>query len=289
MAVVDDDGRLFGRVNFVDAALVVLVLLAMSVSIAAYRIFTVRAPVIASVVPGALSVDGDRRLRLEGQHFRPYLKAFFFPSGAPFSLPDPQAPDSGKNQATLRAETRERVELTLPPAPPGTYDLYLYDEGREVARKASAFTIVPRGETAPAGRLGPPPADLSAPIEIAVRFRIDPAIARLVKPGDTGVADASSPGRPPALVSLRAEAPPPDLHVQFGSSRLIVSPATGPDLLWEGVVRLAALRTNGVWRTTDVPRIRAGEPFLFETAMYGIKGTIVRLTVLPPRASQALR
>ena len=77
--------------------------------------------------------------------------------------------------------------------------------------------------------------------------------------------------------------------MQFGSSRLSVAPATGPDLLWEGVVRLAALRTNGVWRTTDVPRIRAGEPFFFETAMYGIKGTIVRLTGLPPRASQALR
>ena len=57
---------------------------------------------------------------------------------------------------------------------------------------------------------------------------------------------------------------------------------SGTAVLAEGVVRLGALRTGGVWHTAGALRIRAGEPFSFETATYVITGLITRLTVLPP-------
>ena len=196
-------------------------------------------------------------------------------------MPDPQSPDSGKNQATVLLETDERIELTIPPAPPGTYDLYLYDEGREVARRLAAFSIVPRGEQA----TGLPVAEVPpVPVEITVRFRIDPAIVHLVKAGDVGLSDSASSGRPPMLESLRTEAPAGDLPLQFAGARLAVSASTR-DVVAEGVVRLGALRRNGLWQTAAAPRIRAGETFTFETASYAITGMITRLRVLPPRTA----
>ena len=276
MAIVDRDGRMFGRINVIDAAIVVAALLAIPVSIAAYRVFSVRHPMIEKIEPPSLAFNGDRRLRLEGSGFRPYLRAFFFASGQPFSLRDPEVPDSGQNEATVRVDTPSSAELTLPPGPPpGTYDLYLYDTGQEVAKRMSAFTIARPDEPPP----GPARIEVVEPIEIVVRFQIDPAIADLMKTGDVAVAEDKWPGRPAVLASLRTVPPPPETYLQLGTARLSVSPS-GTVITSEGVVRLEASRTRGVWHTAAVPRIRAGEEFPFATAGYAIKGIVTRLTAL---------
>ncbi len=286
MAIVDEEGRLFGRVNLIDACIVSFAVLVIPVSIATYRVFSVPRPEIAKVEPVVLTIDGDRRLRLTGRQFRPYLKVFFGRTGEPFSLSDLVNPDSGKNQATLRVETPSVVELTLPDTAPGTYDLYVYDEGREVARRMSAFTVAPgigTEDTTAQDTAAPVTPREAATLEIAVRFDVDNDIAPLVKAGDVALnqPETGSPSAEPAvLVALQTPAPEGDISLRLGAgARLKVSTMALRTRL-EGVVRLGAVGNHGVWEYPGPQRLRAGETFSFASRSYVIEGTITRITVL---------
>ena len=277
---------MFGRVNLIDAGVVLFAVLVIPVSIAAYRIFSVSRPEIAKVEPVVLTIDGDHRVRLTGRHFRPYLKAFFGRTGEPFSLLDPGEPDSGKNQATLRVETPSIVELTLPDVAPGTYDLYLYDEGREVARRTSAFTVAPGidpQDTAALDTAAPDTPQDAATLEVAVRFEVDNDIVPLVKAGDVALnqPETGTPSAEPAvLVSLQKLAPESELSLHLGDGARLRVSTWAPRTRLEGVVRLGVARSHGVWESAGPQRLRAGETFSFASRSYVIEGIITRITVL---------
>lgn len=149
----DERGRLFGRVNPVDAGAVATVLLAVALSVSTVRVFSVVPPVIDRVDPSVLE-NGNRRLRLAGHDFRGYLRAFVGPAGGLLVLPNPV---NQKSEATWLMRTTSDVELVVPTElEPGAYDLYLYDAGREIVKRSSAFTLRGDGTSVPARHAGTP-------------------------------------------------------------------------------------------------------------------------------------
>ncbi|MBI3491944.1 MAG: DUF4330 family protein [Acidobacteria bacterium] len=284
MSVVDSRGRLFGRVNLIDAIAVGFVAFGIPIAFVAYGVFHVQAPVIAGVTPTSFSVEATvRRMRVTGDHFRPYLRAYVSRTGEPLTV--------DTLSQTLRAnfliETTKAVELKLPDnLLTGVYDLYLFDEGREVARRVSTFSIttpdVPRTVDAHAGE--------RATLEIGVRFDIENGLLDSIKVGDV---DVNQPGtgppspQPATLLSLQ---PISDraavLSVPLGDGaniRVLTAPTRA---LMNGRIRLGAVRNNNIWEYSR-QHVRLGERFSFLTTTYVIQGTITRMTMLPASEQKA--
>src|SRR5262245_43364040 len=132
--LVDARGRLFGRVNAIDAASAMLAVALVASMGAACAVIHTRAPIIGSVTPSTSAGRRAVSLQLDGSHFRPYLTAVVSKTG--------QGRPSVQEVAYLIATTTA-VELRLPPLDPGTYDIRLFDGPDEVARRDMAFSIEP--------------------------------------------------------------------------------------------------------------------------------------------------
>jgi hypothetical protein len=127
MAIVDDQGRLFGRMNLLDAVLVVLLAGVLPLTYAAYALFRQPLPALTSVEPASLVVGPNLRVKIRGQNLRPFLRV---------SFGDHQGLNFLFNNST-------EAEVELRDMPPGTYDVVLYDYTQERARLSKAFTIAP--------------------------------------------------------------------------------------------------------------------------------------------------
>lgn len=130
-------GRL-GRVNAVDAAALAAALLVVVAGAATVRAFRPVAPAIDGVEPAVLH-GADRQLRVHGRDLTAYLRVFVGPTGEPLLLSDPV---KHGREATWRWHSTTDGELDVPPATrPGSYSLYIFDEGRQLATVPSAFTM----------------------------------------------------------------------------------------------------------------------------------------------------
>ncbi len=133
-ALIDADGRVFGRVNLIDALVAVFVVLLVPVAYATYLLFRTPAPQITSVEPAQLTYIEDRaaqgsllsgKLKVRGTGFRPVLRATIGTTGAiAFIFEDPTSAD-----------------VLFGDVPPGKHDLVLFDGVQEVARATGAVTI----------------------------------------------------------------------------------------------------------------------------------------------------
>src|SRR5207247_4345508 len=99
-------------------------------------------PEIDTFEPAALSEMAPQRVQLKGQNFLPYLRAFInrtdgkdfvkrpdeFKSSDAFTLVN-------NSQIPLLLESPSFAELQLPPLPPGTYDLRIYNDTKLVYEK----------------------------------------------------------------------------------------------------------------------------------------------------------
>lgn len=282
MGAVDARGRVMGRVNLIDAAVVVFVLLAIPMAFVAYRVVRVPVPIMTSVTPASLAVNGPLEVRVTGEHFRPFLRAYVSPTAVHLWVDDLH----DDQRANYLIETPSAIELQLPhDLRAGSYDLYLFDEGRAVAHRASAFTI-----TAPAVQAQGAPAGETATVDIDVRFLIDPDILPSVRVGDTDLNQPAS--EPPSLVAAsllswrRAsgsiETPRPVL------ANGATLPLTAASHEMDAVVRLGVVSREGVWGYNNTP-IRAGEPFSFATSTYVIRGVITRVALTPAARAPAKR
>jgi hypothetical protein len=128
MPLIDDDGRLFGRVNLFDALAAAVVLAMIPLGYAAYLLFRPPPAKLVAVEPKQLTQGPNRRLQLWGENLRPFMR---------ISLNDVQA-------RTFLIESPKGAEADLPDTiEPGTYDVVLYDYARELHRLPKAVTIVP--------------------------------------------------------------------------------------------------------------------------------------------------
>jgi hypothetical protein len=136
MRLVDDDGRVFGRVNLVDALVVLFVLGLIPLAYASMLIFRSPRPQVRSVERAEVNREDRRiangllirqKLKVHGEHFTPVLRAFIGSTPAiGFTFEDPTSAD-----------------VIVGDVPMGTHDLILYDGVQEVARVPNAVTRQP--------------------------------------------------------------------------------------------------------------------------------------------------
>lgn len=131
MSLIDDRGRVFGRVNLIDFLAAVMLLGLIPLGYGGYLLFRVPDPVIATISPDQVVERRDNTLQVTGEHIRPFLEVRFG-SGE-------QARRAGfLVQSSTRAEVRVPLEL-----PPGTYDVLVTDQGRVLYSKPGGLTVLP--------------------------------------------------------------------------------------------------------------------------------------------------
>jgi hypothetical protein len=184
-AVVDQRGRLFGRINLVDAAIGAFVVVLIPLAYATVLLFRPSKPTITSVdhaqmtnveerAGGGTRIDG--KLKIHGTGLRPTLRATI-----------------GQQDAVgFLFETPSSADVLFGAIVPGTHDLVLYDGVQEVARAKDAVTIAP------------PPVPVSARV-LAVGAFIgldEPTAERL-----TASAPPSSTDAGPSIIALGPSIP----------------------------------------------------------------------------------
>ena len=140
---IDDQGRVFGRINLLDAAIGLLVLILIPLAYVAFLLFRTPRPRITAVTPAQLTYIEDRaaggsdlsgKLKVFGSGLRPVLRASI-----------------GTQEAlAFIFESPASADVLFGNIEPGTHDLILYDGVQEVARAPHAVTIPPKGKPATA-------------------------------------------------------------------------------------------------------------------------------------------
>ena len=125
MRILDDKGRVFGRVNLVDAGVALLVVVLVPLAYLSWQLFRLPPPVVDQVIPAVVTPGKDAtRLQLRGRHLRPYLRAYIGGVGGDYLY-----------------EAPGRAEIKLPQLGPGTYDLVLFDAFAEISRFPKALRV----------------------------------------------------------------------------------------------------------------------------------------------------
>jgi hypothetical protein len=137
VTVLDDRGRLFGRLNLVDALVLGFCLLLIPIAYGTWLLFHPRKVQITSVTRVTMTKEEQRianplraaaKLKVKGSGFSPMLRAWVGPEPSlGFTFEDPKSAD-----------------VIVGPMPPGAYDVALYDGGLEVARAPRAYVIPAR-------------------------------------------------------------------------------------------------------------------------------------------------
>lgn len=123
MRVIDDQGRIFGKVNIIDAAVLIVVCLLIPLAYSAYLLFRVPPPQVLAVEPARVS-QSTTEVMIRGQYLRPYLRM-----------------SVGDKPAGFFFGTPERGMIALPQLPPGTHDVVLYDETQELGRLSGGLVV----------------------------------------------------------------------------------------------------------------------------------------------------
>jgi hypothetical protein len=265
--VIDAKGRLFGVINLIDLASVLLIALVTALGVFSYRVFRIPAPIVDRVEPAMVAAAKGSRVRLIGHNFRHYLRAFAPKAGEPFAV-TPSLPAGP--EASIVSVTENALELQLPDLRPGAYDLYLFDNARQLVHLPSAVTFAP-------------PTLPRATLRATVRLLLPAGAADQLHVGDRDVGAQASAGEPVETaqiekIDLRRE------RVDVMDVRL-AQQSPGDHYLWMGnhneqVIADAILRVPvvanvpGRWDYKDRP-VRAGEEFVIETPAAKFRGVVV--------------
>jgi hypothetical protein len=175
MPFIDQNGRVFGRLNLFDAALAAAAVVLIPIAYGTFLLFRTPSPRIVSVARVPITSEERRvaggsrltaKLKVRGSGLRPMLRAAIDSTPAlGFVFEDPNSAD-----------------VLVGDIPPGTHDLVLFDGVQEVARLAKSVTIEST---------------------LAPRIVVEGAFVRMDKAtADTLVVGALSPGTTDAIVRL---------------------------------------------------------------------------------------
>jgi hypothetical protein len=218
MALIDDRGRLFGKINLIDALVGLLFLLLIPLAYGAFLLFRVPTPSITSLEPATLVLHQGGAVRLTGQNFRPFLRA-----------------GTGSADLPLFVQSPTVAEIKVGDLPAGTYDLVLYDQGQELTRKAAALTI-----------LGSPPVNLDVQA-LGAFVGMDSAAA-----GQLGTTESfrSSPAAAPVAEIVAVRPPEPGTtRVKIGTN--VFASGTTQEVRVPAIVRIHCSVANGECRAGD--------------------------------------
>lgn len=217
MPLIDDRGRLFGRVNLIDAVVGVVVLGLIPLAYGAIVLFGVPVPKVTSVTPAQVAVGQTARVQIIGADLRPFLQAAFgtVPSGG------------------FLVQSPTRAEVVVPDLPPGTYDLVLSDESRPVLTVPAALTVVA-------------PASATGNAEVQVRGTFVGLTADQAKVVTSGAALDVQAGGPPSATVQAARAPEPmPERIKVGPDVFLSMPSAAGSVRVAAVVRLRCALSNG--------------------------------------------
>ena len=125
MRMLDDNGRVFGKLNLIDASVALFVVVLVPLAYLSWQLFRQPPPVIDSIVPEVVSPGKDATtVQLRGRYFRPALRA-----------------NVGSVGTEYLYESPERAELRVPEIGPGAYDLVLFDAFAEISRRPNALRV----------------------------------------------------------------------------------------------------------------------------------------------------
>ena len=148
MPLIDDRGRLFGKLNLIDAVVMTVGLGMIPLAYGASQLFRVPVPKITSIQPSQVMQGEPSTLQVTGEDLRPFLRARVG-----------EVPSMG-----FLVQSPTVAEIKVPELPPGVYDLALFDEARELFRMPGALTVVAPAAPPPPPPLPPPSGP--APIEL---------------------------------------------------------------------------------------------------------------------------
>jgi len=132
MTIIDERGRLFGRLNAIDAIIGAFVLLLIPMAYGAYVLFRPQTIRISNVEPNVVEQGVSPRVHFRGENFRPFVRAQF-----------------GNEQLhDFLVASPSLAEATMPVMPPGTYDFALFSEAQEIFRLPKAITVLPASKPA---------------------------------------------------------------------------------------------------------------------------------------------
>jgi hypothetical protein len=282
MPLIDHDGRLFGRLNLVDALCVLFVIGLVPVAYGSLLLFRPARPRIASVAPTAINQEDRRiangveirsKLKVKGDHLTPMLHAFIDTTPAiGFTFESPTSAD-----------------VIVGDVPLGTHDLILFDGVQEVARAHRAVAILPapRAAVRIVGVLIALDESAAHRLSPGQRFDVDgvPA-AELLQLGDVvaeqrqiamtgGHVEAASTGswQRPVLARVFCQ-PDPDASIcrvdatplAAASQQIVTLPGTTPalrvrviDVLPDSAPRMATVRVRVTGQHELADRIRSGD------------------------------
>lgn len=225
MSLIDDRGRLFGKVNLIDALVGIVVLGLIPLAYGAFLLFRVPEPTIATITPAQVVARTPATVQVTGTDLRPFLNATFGATPAGFLI---QSPTS--------------AEIKVPELQPGTYDLTLADQGQILVVKPTALTVI-----------APPPAP-SPQIDVqAVGAFIDVAEneASTIAAGSRfGTAEAGGAPVPFAEVIAIRPPEPGRVRVKTGTASFITAMVTGSTRV-PAILRLTCSVVNGDCRVGD--------------------------------------
>src|SRR5687767_11350990 len=77
MSLVDDRGRVGGRINLIDAIAITLVVVLVPVAYGAYLLFRTPAAKLVTVEPATIYQGPNLRVKINGQNLRPFMRVSF--------------------------------------------------------------------------------------------------------------------------------------------------------------------------------------------------------------------
>jgi hypothetical protein len=248
--MIDQHGRLFGRVNLIDALVAVIVLGLIPLAYGAFALFRVPSPTVTAVTPTRVAANQPIVLLISGTNLRTYMKVFLgnVPANVTFD-------EAGRVRASLVAML-----------PAGTYDLVLADEAQQLVSVPHAVTVVA------------PPTAIAV---VKVRFMAPPEVLAHMTAGDHDVGDD---GNLAVLTEIGPERQPVTAVIQDNVLGRLVQ-TSQPMVGFNGTVRVPVMVTASGATYRGRP-VKPGAAFLFESASGAMTGAIqdVQTAPVPPAA-----
>ena len=199
MSIIDERGRIFGRLNLVDAAVGMLLLVLLPAAYGAYLLFREPTPKLTGVYPSKLRAGPNLQVEVRGENFRPYMRVSF---------------NSLQGRTFLFNNPKSAV-VQLADIPAGKYDVILYDYMQEVARLPGGFT------------LENPPAPPTITVELSgVLTSLTPEMVAKIQPGH----HFPEQGGGGAEVLSVGESEPEVLRIKAGDKSTITVPGKALEL-----------------------------------------------------------
>jgi hypothetical protein len=228
MPLIDDHGRLFGKVNLIDAVIAFIVLGLIPLGYGAMLLFRTPMPKIVSITPAQVVIQPggstkDVTLKVLATNLRPFLRARV-----------------GTTEAALLIQSPTVAEIKLPELTAGTYEIALADEGQELLRVPAALTvsIAAPGVTLPTA---------SGKMEVQVVGAFVGAIAR----EDLDALKANAQFEPAAFAMVVRSPEQATQRVKIAENTFATTPLPG-EIRVPAILRVTCSVLNGECKAGDV-------------------------------------